>query len=113
MGELFANSGDPDQISRSVASDMGLHCLPVTHLGVSSLQWVKLPQPRQHSDLVIKAKKIYVAFFFLYNHTSALFISPGKSLETQFFFFIIIIITRDLLLPMLYYHSVLTNCFHP
>ena len=25
---------------RSVASDLGLHCLPVTRLGVSSLQWI-------------------------------------------------------------------------
>ena len=38
--ELFANSGDPDQTPRFAASDLGLHCLPVTHLGVSSLQWV-------------------------------------------------------------------------
>ena len=40
MVEPFANSGDPDQMPLSVASDLGLHCLPVTHLGVSSLQWV-------------------------------------------------------------------------
>ena len=26
----------------SAASDLGLHCLPVTCLGVSTLQWVKL-----------------------------------------------------------------------
>ena len=38
---LFANSRDPDQTPRSVASDLDLHCLPVTRLGVSSLQWVK------------------------------------------------------------------------
>ena len=41
MVELFANSGDPDQTPRSAASDQGLHCLPVTRLGVFSLQWVK------------------------------------------------------------------------
>ena len=41
MVELFANSGDPDQMPHSVASDLGLHCLPNTHLGVSRLQWVK------------------------------------------------------------------------
>ena len=28
--ELFANSGDPDQMLHSVASDLGLHCLPIT-----------------------------------------------------------------------------------
>ena len=38
--KLFANSGDPDQTPHSAASDLGLHCLPVTHLGVSRLQWV-------------------------------------------------------------------------
>ena len=41
MVELFANSGDPDQTPHAVASDLGLHCLPVTSLGVSSLQWVR------------------------------------------------------------------------
>ena len=40
MAKLFANSGDPDQTPRSVASDLGLHCLPVTLLRVSRLQWV-------------------------------------------------------------------------
>ena len=38
--KLFANSGDPDQMPHSVASDLGLHCLPITRLGVSRLQWV-------------------------------------------------------------------------
>ena len=33
MVELFANSGDPDQTPHSVASDLGLHCWPVTLLG--------------------------------------------------------------------------------
>ena len=41
MVELFGNSGDPDQMPHSAASDLGLHCLPVTLLGVSRLQWVK------------------------------------------------------------------------
>ena len=40
MVELFANSGDPDQTSRFAASDLGLHCLPITLLEVSRLQWV-------------------------------------------------------------------------
>ena len=43
MARLFANSGDPDQIPHSVASDLGLHCLPITLLDVSKLQWVKAP----------------------------------------------------------------------
>ena len=39
MVELFANSGDPDQMPHS---DLGLHCLPITLLGVSRQQWVNL-----------------------------------------------------------------------
>ena len=41
MVELIANSGDPDQMPRSAASDLGLHCLPITVLRVSGLKWVK------------------------------------------------------------------------
>ena len=41
MAKLFANSGDPDQMPRSAASDLDLHCLPFTLLRVSRLQWVK------------------------------------------------------------------------
>ena len=41
MLDLFANSGDPDQTPCSAASDLGLHCLPITLLGVSRLQWFK------------------------------------------------------------------------
>ena len=41
MVELFAISGDPDQTPHFAASHLGLHCFPVTLLGVSRLQWVK------------------------------------------------------------------------
>ena len=41
MVELSANSGDRDQMPHSTESDLGLHCLPVTNLGVSNLQCVK------------------------------------------------------------------------
>ena len=30
MVKLYANSGDPDQTPRSVASDLGLHCFSIT-----------------------------------------------------------------------------------
>ena len=33
--KLFANSEDPDQTLHSTASELGLHCLPITLLGVS------------------------------------------------------------------------------
>ena len=41
MVALFANSGNPDQTPHTAASDLGLHCLPITLLGISRLQWVK------------------------------------------------------------------------
>ena len=41
MVELLARSGDPDQMLYSVMSELSLHCLPVTLLRVSRLQWVK------------------------------------------------------------------------
>ena len=34
----FAYSGDPDQMPCSTASDLDLHCLPFTLLGVSKVQ---------------------------------------------------------------------------
>ena len=33
MVELFVYSGDPDQMSHSATSDLGLHCLPAPFLG--------------------------------------------------------------------------------
>ena len=39
-----SNSADPDQMPHSAASDLGLHCLPITLLGVSRLKWVTLKQ---------------------------------------------------------------------
>ena len=44
MTELFANSRDPDKTPLFAASNLGLHCLPVTRLGVSSFQSVKYDQ---------------------------------------------------------------------
>ena len=32
MDEIFINSRDPDQMPHSTASDLGLHCLPITLL---------------------------------------------------------------------------------
>ena len=40
MVGLFTNRGDPDQTLHSVVSNLGLHCLPITLLGVSRHQWV-------------------------------------------------------------------------
>ena len=57
MAKLLANSGDLDQTLHSAASDQGLHCLPITLLRVSRLQWVKVPFKLVADDII---------FFFLY-----------------------------------------------
>ena len=38
---MQANSGDPDQIPHSVVSDLGLHCLPMSHKKDTIGIWVK------------------------------------------------------------------------
>ena len=42
MATLFANSGDPDQMPHSAASELGLHYLPVCLLRVSGLKQVHI-----------------------------------------------------------------------
>ena len=39
---MQANSGDPYQTSHSVASDLGLHCLPMPHKKDARHIWVKI-----------------------------------------------------------------------
>ena len=38
---MQANSGDPDQTPHSVASHLGLHCLPMSHKKDARHIWVK------------------------------------------------------------------------
>ena len=40
ISELNSNSVDPDQTSRSAASDRGLHCLPMSLLWVTRHKWI-------------------------------------------------------------------------
>ena len=41
-GWNYLQTVDPDQMPLSSVSDLGLHCLSVTLLGVSSLQWANI-----------------------------------------------------------------------
>ena len=41
MSELKANSVGPDQMPRSAASELGLHCLPMSLLWNARRKWVK------------------------------------------------------------------------
>ena len=69
MVELFSNIRDPDQMPRSAAYDLYLHCLSVTQL--SSLQWVKTaensekPALTPRSDLVPLCTDVSVPIFIL------------------------------------------------
>ena len=40
MPVINANSVDPDQMPLSAASDLGLHCLPMSHLWDARHKWV-------------------------------------------------------------------------
>ena len=39
---LQANSGEPDQTPRFAASDLVLHCLPMSHKENARLKWVNV-----------------------------------------------------------------------
>ena len=39
---MQANCGDPDQTPHSVASDLGLHCLPMSHKKDARHIWAKM-----------------------------------------------------------------------
>ena len=72
MAKLFANSGDPDQTPRSAASDLGLHCLPVTLLRVSRLQWVKCNLTFPTLFAISVADKLMIFFFLIFTRQQAL-----------------------------------------
>ena len=65
MAKLFANSGDLDQMPHSAESDMGLHCLPSTHLRVSRLQWVNGQSHERRGSQYSHHFNIAFFFFFL------------------------------------------------
>ena len=89
MVELFANSGDPDQMLHSAASDLGLHCLPVTLLGISRLQWVKAICKIAACDILISfyqfSKKIRLGISDNLYETPSLILPLKKKKKNQTF----------------------------
>ena len=53
---MQANSGDPDQTPHSVASDLGLHYLPMSHKKDARHIWVKMQLFCLHMYLIRVAK---------------------------------------------------------
>ena len=77
MVELFANSGDPDQMPHSATSELGLHCLPVTCLGVSSLHWVKILiffQNLLNTKFNAMDEKRKITFYFMVSFVKSVYI---------------------------------------
>ena len=82
MVELFENSGGPDQTSRSAASDLGLHCLPVNLLEVSSPQCIVFAPCKRTPSAYFKLKLIVLGF----NDTSTMvghFVSSPREREKR------------------------------
>ena len=42
MVKVLANSVAPDEMPRFAVFHLCVHCLPMTRLGISSLQWIKV-----------------------------------------------------------------------
>ena len=59
MVEPFANSGESDQTPHSAASDKGLHCLPITLLWVSRLQWVNFNEVQNYKYVFGQLRVLY------------------------------------------------------
>ena len=56
--ELNANSVDPDQTPRSAASDLGLHCLPMSYLWDAKHKWVNQIYSRETSPSILTRLQI-------------------------------------------------------
>ena len=55
MAKLFANSADrSDQMLYYAASDLGLHCFPITLLGVARLKCVNASRKIKADDILKK-----------------------------------------------------------
>ena len=63
MIELFANSGDTDQRPCSVASDLGLHCLPINY-SLMGFVCVEVLWPSQPNG-VSQARSVYLTTLLL------------------------------------------------
>ena len=57
--EFNANSADPDQMPHSVASDLGLHCLPMSLLWNATLKWVNTTYFVLHLVLSVALSQLY------------------------------------------------------
>ena len=111
MVELFANSGDPDQMLHSSVSDLGLHCLPVTYFRClqSSIYNIQTLTFMLRLWVNLSAKDIFKHFSSFPQKTEfsiSCILSPRQCQILFFFFFIFEISHEDNLNEM----SSLTLC---
>ena len=61
---MLANSDTPDQTPRSVASDLGLHCLHMSHKKYARLKLVKIMFHNPYVVCIIKKDRLNEAVIF-------------------------------------------------
>ena len=57
---MLANSGEPDQMPCSAASDLCLHCLPMSFLCDAKHKWVKIKHAYNITWILMPFKTIFV-----------------------------------------------------
>ena len=82
----FTNSGDPDQTPHSAASDLGMHCLPVTLLWSPDYnELISIFYSFQHI-LFISAYFIHFIFYLfqhIFIHLSIFYLFSDATLELE------------------------------
>ena len=76
-----ANSIYPDQTPRSVASDLGLHCLPMSRLWDARHKWVKAPSK-------IRSRRHSIFIFSIFQRKDVLTRHVNRLLNTRFTCFV-------------------------
>ena len=67
FGTLNANSVESDNTQRSVASDLGLHYLPMFLYGDARYKWFQLKDVRKMTPFLALASSVSITKTYLYN----------------------------------------------
>ena len=87
MAKLFVNSEDPDRTPCSAASDLGLHYLPITLLGVFRTQWVKRNVALGVWNIVCNVRKIvFNSVEYVLREINKLAVEKKTTKKLSFFF---------------------------
>ena len=67
MPVVNVSSVDPDLMPHCAASDVGLHCLPMSHLWDARLKWVK-ETDLEYSPHCADSRRVFVSYWQKYGH---------------------------------------------